>query len=97
MMISSITIRELKKKIGQIPLIDIRSIESYNNNHIPTAINIPFEQLIIYPDKFLNKNTIYYIYCTRGMKSLKAIQILMKQGYQFVQVNGGYEEWVLEN
>ena len=61
MMISSITIRELKKKIGQIPLIDIRSIESYNNNHIPTAINITFEQLIIYPDKFLNKNNDFEI------------------------------------
>ena len=96
-MINNISVTDLKKVYDRVNIIDLRGIESYNNNHIPTAINIPFEQLIIYPDKFLNKNTIYYIYCTRGMKSLKAIQILMKQGYQFVHVNGGYEEWVLEN
>ena len=96
-MISTISIRELKPKLGQIPLIDIRSIESYNSNHIPTAINIPFEQLIIHPEKYLRRDQVYYIYCSRGIESLKAIQILSKQGYHFIHVNGGYQEWVLEN
>lgn len=97
MMISSISISELKNHLGQIPLIDVRSIESYNSNHIPTAINIPFEQLIVYPDKYLDKGKTYYLYCSRGMKSLKAIQILSRQGYHFIHINGGYEEWILKN
>lgn len=96
-MISSISVQELKNHLGKVPLIDIRSVESYNSNHIPTAIHIPFEQLMMYPNKYLDKNKLYYIYCSRGVKSIKLIQILSRQGYHIAHVNGGYEEWILNN
>ena len=44
---SSITIDELIPLIGKINIIDIRSVQNYNNKHIPGAVNIPFEKLII--------------------------------------------------
>ena len=78
-------------------IIDIRRRESYNNNHIPNAINIPFEELIIEPSKYLNKDVKYYLYCRSGITSLKACEILIRQGYHVTNIIGGYEKWLLEN
>lgn len=96
-MISSICIEELKSKIGHISLIDVRSIEKYNDNHIEGAIHIPFEKLILDPRKYLNFTDTYYIYCQKGSKSIKLCMFLQKQGFKVVNVRGGYESWILES
>lgn len=93
-MIPSINIDDLLK-IGNAKIIDIRSIEKYNSNHIPNAINIPFEKLMIYHEQYLNKYTTYYIYCRSGITSKKACEILLKKGYRVVNIDGGYENWLL--
>lgn len=96
-MISSISITELRNKINSINIIDIRSSQSYNNNHIPSAINIPMEKLLVEPKKHLQANTIYYIYCQKGISSSKVCQILNRMGYHTINISGGYEEWILQN
>lgn len=94
-MIPSISIKDLLKD-NKKNIIDIRSIENYNNNHIPNAINIPFEKLITNPSQYLNKNTMYYIYCRSGITSKKICEILLKQGYRVTNISGGYEAWLLK-
>lgn len=94
-MISSVTVSELLTYRG-LNIIDIRSEQSYNNNHIPGAINIPFEKLIIEPSKYLKKDQKYFLYCTRGITSLKTCKMLAVQGYKMVNIIGGYEEWILK-
>ncbi|MDD3453417.1 MAG: rhodanese-like domain-containing protein [Bacilli bacterium] len=94
---SNITIDELLPMIGKIKIIDIRNNQCYNNNHIPTSINIPFEKLICKPSEYLNAMTKYFIYCRCGLISKKACQILSNYGYKVVNILGGYEEWVLKN
>lgn len=94
-MINNISIQELKKINYSINIIDIRSIESFNNNHIPGAKNIPFNSLIINPGKYLNKNQLYYLYCQKGQKSMKTCQILGSLGYKVANIQGGYEAWIL--
>lgn len=96
-MISNISILELKNKINQINIIDIRDIQKYNNNHIPTAKNIPGLKLITDPHRYINKNEKYYIYCQKGETSIKVANILTKQGYQIINIIGGYESWILES
>ena len=93
-MIESISIYELKK-LNNINLIDIRSIEKYNNRHIDNAINIPLEQLLINFNKYLDINNKYYIYCQKGIQSRKLCQILKNNGFNVVNISGGYEAWVL--
>ena len=66
-MLESISVSELYSKSN---IIDIRSIEKYNNNHIEGSINIPFEKLITNPSKYLKRNEIYYIYCHRKREDL---------------------------
>lgn len=94
-MIDSISVSELKK-LQNINIIDIRSIERYNNGYIEGAINIPLEQLLININKYLSKTKKYYIYCQKGIQSRKLCQILKNNGFEVVNIIGGYETWILE-
>jgi len=95
-MINSISISELLPFINQINLIDIRSIEKFNDNHIPGALNINPDQLLKDPYKYLDINKTYYIYCQKGITSLQVVQRLNLKGYKTVNIKGGYESWLLE-
>ena len=52
---------------------------------------------MIRPDKYLNKNETYYLYCRHGITSQKVCQILTSRGYNTINVIGGYEAWLLQN
>lgn len=91
-MFQSISVNELKN-LSNINIIDIRSVEKYNNGYILNSKNIPMQQLIIRPEKYLNKFEKYYIYCQKGIQSRKVCQILSNNGYNVVNISGGYEAW----
>ena len=93
-MLESISVSELKN-LDYINLIDIRSVEKYNDKHIIGAINIPMEQLLLRPERYLDKNNKYYIYCQKGIQSRKLCQILLNKGYNVINISGGYEAWIL--
>ena len=79
---NNISVNELKS-MTNINIIDIRSREKYNDNHIPNL------------DKYFNKNELYYIYCQKGIMSQKACIMLSNLGYNVVNISGGYESWVM--
>ena len=91
---NSISISELNN-LKNINIIDIRSIEKFNSNHIEGAINIPANNLILNPHKYLIKLDKYYIYCQKGIQSKKVCLILQKYGYNVINIEGGYEAWIL--
>lgn len=90
----SISIRELLR-LGNASIIDLRSIEKYNDNHIPGAKNVPTILLLKDPSKYLNKTTTYYLYCQKGENSVRVCNALNRQGYHTINVLGGYESWLL--
>ncbi len=85
------------KRLNNISIIDIRSIEKYNDNHIPGSINIP--KILIVKDyyKYLDKFKTYYIYCQKGIDSIKVCRLLSNLGYKVINIKGGYESWILNN
>lgn len=93
---ANISIEEFIPMIGKVNIIDIRNEQSYNNNHIPTAINISFEKLIVKPSAYLNPTEKYFLYCRTGSLSEKACRMLSNYGYKTVNIKGGYEEWILK-
>lgn len=95
-MLKNITITELLK-LKEPYIIDIRSQEKYNDNHIPDAHNIVANDLLLYPDKYLDKDKVYYLYCQKGINSKKICQILNNKGYNLINVFGGYEAYILNN
>lgn len=95
-MVHSISIDEFLRLPDNISIIDIRNNQSFNNNHIPNAINIPYEKLIVNPSMYLERQKKYYIYCQKGITSKKITSILNQMGYQVFNISGGYEEWVIK-
>lgn len=90
-----ITAQELKAMMERgeiITLIDVRSTQEYNSGHIPGAVNIPLKEL-----STLNEFPYHgkvYLYCTAGIRSMKAKRILEKKGVKgVVDLEGGIEAW----
>ena len=76
-------------------IIDIRSRDKYNINHIPGAINIESLELLNNPNRYLDKNNIYYLYCTSGYTSSMVVNKLNMLGYNTVNIEGGFNNYLL--
>lgn len=79
------------KKYSAI-IIDVRSIQEYQEWHIDGAINIPVWDI---KQKILNytesKDQYIILYCSSGVRSKKAQSILWNMGFKNVfNVNGGF-------
>ncbi len=83
-------------KLNNPNIIDIRSIQKFNDNHIPGSLNINADLLLSNPEKYLHKNQTYYIYCQYGVTSRKVVQILRIKGYSVFSIVGGFESWILK-
>lgn len=94
-MYKSIMASDLKGMIGRVNIIDIRKNYLFNLGSIPSSINIPENYLIMFPDKYLNKDEEYYIYCSFGLQSPKVCDELSKKGYNVVNVLGGYYDYTM--
>ncbi len=76
-------------------IIDIRSRSKYNLNHIPGAINIEAIELLSNPSRYLNKSDIYYLYCDFGNTSRIVVNKLNNMGYNTVNIEGGFNNYLL--
>ena len=90
---NNISVNELKS-MTNINIIDIRRREKYNRGHIKGAISIPKEEFVNYLSSF-SKNKNYYIYCDSGVRSLKLVKQLNSLGYNFTNIEGGYNNYLL--
>lgn len=84
----------IKIKDDDLVLLDVRTIEEYNNGHIPGAVNLPLDELPDLLAQLPSKNQKIVVYCRTGYRAGKAIKILHKQGYtNLVHLNGDFSEW----
>lgn len=75
-------------------ILDVRTIEEYNEGHIPNAICIPNET--IGEDKIRelpNKEQLILIYCRSGNRSKQAAKKLQRLGYTNLIEFGGIIDW----
>ena len=96
----TITVAELKEKIGQqedIFLLDVREDYEYELCHLPNACLIPLNTL---PQNLakIPKNKPVVVYCHHGMRSANAIYFLEKQAdfQSLSNLIGGIHSWALE-
>ena len=76
-------------------IIDIRNENEFLMGTIPSSKNIPAIKLEISPEKYLNKNETYYIFCNNGKTSKVLTEKLNIQGYRTVNIIGGYFNYLL--
>ncbi|MDF2543188.1 MAG: rhodanese domain protein [Herbinix sp.] len=86
---TSIHVNEIDGLMNQINLIDVREVFEFETGSIQSAQNIPMNQLIKMPEKYLEKEKKYYVMCQSGMRSARTVAALQKAGYEVVQVRGG--------
>lgn len=88
---------ECRKTIeeGACRIIDVRTPTEFRDGHLRDAVNIDY-----YAPDFkarigeLNPGETYVVYCKRGMRGQKAMEIMRQAGFSRVlNVAGGFEAW----
>lgn len=92
----NITKEEMEEMINNdsnIIILDVRSHQEYEEGHLNGAINIPTYELYTQATRVLqDKDAIIIAYCTVGVRSKNAINILRKMGYRnLYHLEGGIE------
>lgn len=88
----SITLQQLAQMMPSNPnIIDVREPYMFARYHLPTAKNVPFHSLTMYPERFMNMQETYYLICDHGSVSYRAASILSAYGYKIVSISGGYD------
>lgn len=72
-------------------IIDVQEVDEYILGHIPYAINMPLSTL----QSYQGEEPVYVI-CQSGMRSKQATKILLKQGVDAINVEGGMNNWTGE-
>jgi len=88
-------------EIGQIMnknkdyiILDVRTIEEYNEGHIPNAICIPNQTIGSNEiNELPNKEQLILIYCRSGNRSKQAAKKLKNLGYTNLVEFGGIIDW----
>lgn len=92
-LITYVEAKELLKENPTGILLDVRSIQEYNEYHLSGAICIPYYELASRIEKIIeNKGQLIVVYCQSGGRSRKAVNILKKIGYtNLYELNGGID------
>ena len=90
----TVSVHDLHGLLGKINLVDIREVYEYKEGHVPTAKNIPMDNILAKPDKYLEKSKQYHIICQTGGRSLMACSVLASQGFKVINVFGGTGSYI---
>jgi rhodanese-related sulfurtransferase len=72
-------------------VIDVRSPGEFNSGHLPTAINIPLDEIgTALPRRVKDKNQVLLLHCQSGIRSGMAKSKLKSLGYANVFNLGSY-------
>jgi rhodanese-related sulfurtransferase len=76
-------------------ILDVRRPDEYNQGHLENAVNIDVNA----PDfgervATLDRGRPYVVYCKKGLRGAKAMEILKQAGFTRVyNISGGYDAW----
>lgn len=73
-------------------VVDVRRDFEWNRVHIPDAVHIPLEVL---PQRCLElpEDRLLVAFCTGGLRSAGAANLLVENGFDAVNMSGGLIHW----
>ncbi len=87
---------ELKEMIDsgtpEYLLVDVRTPGEYAGGYIPSAVNIPLQQIADTPPQ-VAKDSLVILYCRSGNRSSQAARLLKEMGYSNIVDFGGISRW----
>lgn len=94
---SSISVKELKEKLKEFVIVDVREPDETSQGTIQDAKAIPLGKLM----RDVGKGVITFpkdkpivCYCGSGIRGSIAVDFLQKKGYNALNLEGGYSAWV---
>ena len=106
---NDIAIEELARRLGEVPLLDVRQPQEYDGTrgkpcdprqgHIPGARNLDvFRMMELTPEQIhaelgLGDGVEVVAYCHGGSRSAMAVRILRSLGYDARNYVGSWHEW----
>ena len=90
---------ELRSKINEVIIIDIRSRKSFGMLHLPNSINIPEDEIETFFEEsipFSKERKIVFV-CPKGLKSRKYAAVLEKKGFDVSSLKQGLYSWDFSN
>ncbi|HMP02257.1 MAG TPA: rhodanese-like domain-containing protein, partial [Gemmatales bacterium] len=79
---------------GQALLVDVRTPPEFAGGHIPGAVNIPMDEVRSRLSELPRERQIA-VYCQVGMRGYLVTRVLLQQGFQVVNIAGGYKTYRL--
>lgn len=76
--------------------LDVRTPAEYADGHMPGAIHIPLDSLRENLNQ-LDQGKTLYVHCQSGLRSYLACRILMQNGFDCLNLSGGYRFYELVN
>ncbi|MDQ0416362.1 rhodanese-related sulfurtransferase [Croceifilum oryzae] len=75
--------------------VDVRTIEEYEEGHIPDSLHIPLDQLEQRQEELAGfKDQNILLVCRSGVRSVYAAEVLADHGYTHLyNLKGGMLEW----
>jgi len=94
---NSITVDQYDVRIkdSNVVVLDVRTSGEFNTGHIKNALQADWTNRVQFDDRtqYLDKNKTVYVYCQSGGRSNSAAEVLRKQGYTVVNLDGGLTAW----
>ena len=79
--------------LNNLVILDVRTQEEYDIEHIQNAVLIPVQELENRIDKLFKDETLL-VYCRTGNRSQTAVNILEENGFtKIYNMNGGITAW----
>lgn len=77
-------------------ILDVRQPEEFAEGHLAQAINLDWLNQTVFINGLakLNKQKTYYVYCRSGRRSQAAAGKLKAEGFQVIDLKGGFLHWV---
>jgi hydroxyacylglutathione hydrolase len=91
--ISGMNVKELRERLNDVTLVDVRQLSEWKEGHIPGATHMEaghmaWDELPFPHDKALA------IQCASGNRSMSVSSVLQRRGYRnVIQVEGGINKW----
>jgi len=96
--IMEITVYELKAKLDEVRIIDVREAEEFSEGHVPNAVNVPLGAFIRdlkrKGEELVPKDKEVVVYCGSGVRGGIAASFVQEKGWENVKnLTGGYAAW----
>lgn len=89
-------VAEQKLNQKNLRVLDVRTLQEFNEGHLPNAIHIDVMDSVAFVKQIrkLKKGKTYLVYCKSGRRSTKAAEIMNHTGFRRIwNMEGGITAW----